>query len=132
MFNVDEVKINGAFYELFETTFGDDFFQIVAELRSSPRLTGLRKRKEEDLDDGQKEELFQENLRVAAIMKKQSARIAYIGNKLFKKDYRCSYEDYLEWLASTDVMDFQNAEVIQSLWSKVTADQQVPKSVKNA
>lgn len=132
MLDLDKIVINGAFYELFESAFGDDFFEIIASLRSTPRITALRKKKEEELTAEQKEELFTENLRMASIMKKQSARIAYVGSKLYKKEYRCSYDDFIAWLAGTEAADFQKPEVIQGLWAKVTADQQSPKSVKNA
>ena len=38
MFNIDkEMEINAAFYELFETTFGEDFFEILASMRPSKR-----------------------------------------------------------------------------------------------
>lgn len=133
MLDLDKIIINGAFYELFEKTFGDDFFTIIAQMRSTPRIAGFRKKKEEELTSEQKEELFADNLRMASIMKKQSGRIAYIGNKLFKKEYTtCSYSDYLDWLAGTNAVDFQNPEIIQKIWDKVTADQAMPKSVKNA
>lgn len=132
MFDVNNVKINGAFYELFESTFSDDFFKILASMRSTPRLTSMRKRKVEDLTDDEKEELLSENIRIAALMKKNTGRIAYIGTKLNKKDYKCSYEDYLSFLATTDASDFQNPEIITAIWEKVNADQKVPDSVKNA
>ena len=31
-FNIDKMEINAAFYELFETTFGEDFFEILAKM----------------------------------------------------------------------------------------------------
>ena len=132
MFDASKIEINGAFYELFESTYGDDFFDIISSLRPSPRITNLRKKKEEELTAEQKDELFAENLRMASIMKKQTARIAYIGSKLYKKDFKCSYEDYLSWLTTTDAYDFQQPEVIQEIWGKVTNDQKEPRSVKNA
>ena len=132
MFDINKIEINGAFYEIFESTFNEDFFEIVASLRATPRIQSLRKKKEEELSAEQKEELFTENLRMASIMKKQTARIAYVGSKLYKKDYKASYEDYLAWLTTTDATDFQDAQVIQEVWAKVTADQKAPKSVKNA
>ena len=132
MIDLTKITINGAFYELFESTFGDDFFGIIASMRSTPRLNSFRKKKEEELTAEQKDELFADNLRMASIMKKQSARIAYIGSKLYKKDYSCSYDDYIDYLTTTDAVDFQNPEVIKGLWDKITADQTEPKSVKNA
>ena len=131
MFDVTKIEINGAFYELFESTFGEDFFGIVASLKSTPRIQSLRKKKEDELSAEQKEELFAENLRMATIMKKQTSRISYIGSKLYKKDFKCSYEDYLSWLTTTDASDFLDTDVIQAVWGKVTADQTAPKSVKN-
>lgn len=132
MFDVKKIEINAAFYELFESTFGEDFFGILASLRQSPRILKLRKKKEDDLSDSEKEEIFQSNLTMAGIMKKQSARIAYIGWKLSQKQYNCSYEDYLDFLAQSNSYVFQDAEIIKEIWDKVTKDQQVPSSVKNA
>lgn len=132
MFDVKKIEINAAFYELFESTFGEDFFNILASLRQSPRIIKLRAKKEDTLTEAEKEELFQSNLKMAGIMKKQSARIAYIGWKLAQKNYTCSYEDYLGFLADNCSAVFQDAEVIKEIWDKVTQDQAVPTSVKNA
>ncbi len=130
--NINEVIINAAFYEMFENVFGEDFFGILASMRPSPKTAKLKKIKPEDLTEEQKEELLNANLELAKTMKKYTSRIAYIGNKLYKKQYSGSYEDYLVFLASCDSSEFFDPNVIAAIWEKVTKDQNVPKSVKNA
>ena len=131
MFDTEKIVINGAFYEMFETTFGEDFFTILSSLRQNPRITALRQKKAEELSDFEKEELLKANVQVGALMKKYTPRIAYIGSKLYKKEYKGSYDDYIAFLATTDASDFLNAEIIAKVWEKINLDQAVPKSVKN-
>ncbi len=132
MFDVEKIKINGAFYEMYENVFGDDFFVILASLRQNARITRLRKKEEKDLSDEEKEELLEANLKVATVMKKCTPRIAYIGSKLYKNQYNGSYQDFLAFLATCDASDFLNPEIISAVWEKIHLDQNVPKSVKNA
>lgn len=132
MFDINKIAINAAFYELFETTFGEDFFKILADLRPTPRIAKLRKMKKEDLSEEDATELMNANISLAAIMKKNTSRIAYIGSKLNKKDFNCNYNDYLRFLSENDSADFFNQEFITKVWEKINADQTGPKSVKNA
>ena len=132
MFDVNKIKINGAFYEMYENVFGDDFFVILASLRQNARITRLRKKEEKDLSDNEKEELLEANIKVATVMKKCTPRIAYIGTKLFNNQYNGSYQDFLSFLATCDASDFLNPEIISAVWEKIHLDQNVPKSVKNA
>ena len=53
MFDIEKIEINAAFYELFESVFGEDFFTVLASIRPSGRIQALRARatklvKEED------------------------------------------------------------------------------------
>lgn len=130
MFDTTKIVVNGAFYELYETCFGDDFFVILASLKQNPRITALRKR--DDLSEEEKEELTNANIKLGAVMKKVTPRIAYIGSKLYKKDYNCSYSDFLSFLSNCDASDFLTPEVITKVWEKIHLDQATPKSVKNA
>lgn len=130
MFDTTKIVVNGAFYELYETCFGDDFFVILASLKQNPRITALRKR--DDLSEEEKEELTNANIKLGAVMKKVTPRIAYIGSKLYKKDYNCSYSDFLSFLSNCDASDFLNPEIITKVWEKIHLDQATPKSVKNA
>lgn len=132
MFDVEKIKINGAFYEMYENVFGDDFFVILASLRQNARITRLRKKEEKDLSDEEKEELLEANIKVATVMKKCTPRIAYIGSKLYNNQYNGSYQDFLAFLATCDASDFLNPEIISAVWEKIHLDQNVPKSVKNA
>ena len=161
MFNVDNIEINAAFYELFETTFNEDFFNVLAGMRPTKRIASLRSRKKmidlnvkktlgEELTE-EEEELLKKNpgkwqalteeeeevltawnIKTGALMKKQTPRIAYIGTKLHKKEYRGSMQDYYTFLASFDASDFLNPEIIENVWKKINIDQSIPKSVKNA
>lgn len=133
MFDVTKITINAAFYELFQKTFGEDFFTILASLKPSAKIKALREKatKGDSLTEAEEKYLFDENLKVASIMKTQTARIAYVGSKLYKKDFRCSYENYIEFLATCESSDFYNPEVISAVWEKVTKDQGTPKNVKN-
>lgn len=131
MINLDEVIINGAFYELFERIFNEDFFVVLTSLRPSARVSHLRSKKEDELTPEESEELIAANLELAKIMKKYTSRICYIGNLLYKKKYNGSYDDFLNYLATCDASDFMDADIISAVWQKVTNDQMVPKSVKN-
>lgn len=131
MINLDEVIINGAFYELFERIFNEDFFVVLTSLRPSARVSHLRSKKEDELTPEESEELITANLELAKIMKKYTSRICYIGNLLYKKKYNGSYDDFLNYLATCDASDFMDADIISAVWQKVTNDQMVPKSVKN-
>lgn len=161
MFNIDEIEINAAFYELFETTFGDDFFEVLASLRPTKKIASLRSRQQmislnlkkdngeelteeeekllannpgkwKELTEEEQDELFKWKIKTSAIMKKQTPRIAYIGTKLHKREYRGSMQDYYAFLAGCDASDFLNPETIEKVWEKVHLDQSLPKSVKNA
>lgn len=129
---LDEIIINAAFYEMFENVFGEDFFGVIASMRSNPRISRLRSKEEDKLTDEEKEELMSANIELAKIMKKYTSRIAYIGNKLYKKQYTGSYEDYLSFLATCDSSDFLDPETINGIWDKISKDQKLPDSVKNA
>lgn len=129
---LDEIIINAAFYEMFENVFGEDFFGVIASMRSTPRIQRLRSKDEDKLTDDEKEELMSANIELAKVMKKYTSRIAYIGNKLYKRQYTGSYEDYLAFLASCDSSDFLNPDNINAIWGKISADQKLPDSVKNA
>lgn len=129
---LNEIVINAAFYEMFENVFGEDFFGVIASMRSNPRISRLRSKKAEELTDTEKEELLSANIELAKVMKKYTSRIAYIGNKLYKKQYNGSYEDYLAFLASCESSDFLNPETVNAIWDKISKDQNLPSSVKNA
>ena len=161
MFDVNKIEINAAFYELFETTFGEDFFEILASMRPSKRIASLRSRKKmislnlkkangeelteeeekllaknpgkfQELSEEEEEELLKANLALGSLMKKCTPRIAYIGSKLYRHEYRGSREDYFSFLATCDASDFLNPEIITQVWEKVNFDRALPKSVKNA
>ena len=161
MFNIDEMEINAAFYELFETTFGEDFFDVLASMRPTKRIASLRSRQKmislnlkkangeelteeeeqllkknpgkwQELTEEEQEELLKWNIKTGTLMKKQTPRIAYIGVKLHKREYRGSMQDYYAFLAGCDASDFLNTEIIAKVWEKVNLDQSLPKSVKNA
>lgn len=131
-FDIEKIEINAAFYEIFESVFNEDFFSIMASLRRSPRIARLSKSKEEDLTEADKEELLNANVELGAKMRKYAPRIAYVGSKLYKKQYNGSYSDYLSFLAECDASAFMNAEIIAKLWEKINIDQKVPESAKNA
>lgn len=130
-FNIEKVEINAAFYEIFESVFNEDFFSIMASLRRSPRITRLSQAKPEELSEDEKEELLDANVKLGTKMRKYAPRIAYVGYKLYKKQYNGSYADYLSFLAENDVNEFMNAETIAALWKKINLDQHVPESAKN-
>jgi hypothetical protein len=88
--------------------------------------------KKEELSEEEATELMNANISLAAIMKKNTSRIAYVGSKLNKKDFNCNYNDYLRFLSENDSADFFNQEFITKVWEKINADQTGPKSVKNA
>lgn len=131
MFDTKKITINAAFYELFQKTFNEDFFTILASMKPDATITKLRTKKEEELTEDEAKLLFDANLEAASIMKTQTARIAYIGSKLYRHDYKCSYLDYIEFLSTCESSDFYDPEVIAAVWEKVTADQKVPNNVKN-
>lgn len=128
---IDEITINAAFYELFENVFGEDFFGVIAQLKSTPRIRRLRNKNADELTEEENDELMEANLAMASIMKKYTSRIAYIGNKLYKKQYTGSYDDYLKFLATCESAEFLNTEFITAIWEKITKDQSMPNSVKN-
>lgn len=129
---LNDITINAAFYELFESTFGEDFFTVLASMKQSPRITNLRKKDAKDLTEEEKEELDMSNLELASVMKKYTPRIAYIGRKLYMKKFSCSYADYLCFLSECESSTFLDPEVIASTWELITKDQIMPSSVKNA
>lgn len=160
-FDIEKMEINAAFYELFETVFGEDFFDVLSKIRPTNRIASLRSRvqmislnnkkanneplteaeekllaknpgKWQELSEEEQEELFQYNLSASKLMKKHTPRIAYIGTKLFKHEYRGSMDDYYTFLAENDASEFLKTETIKAVWDKVHLDQAVPKSVKNA
>lgn len=132
MLDTNKIVINAAFYELFESTFGEDFFNVINALRSTPEITRLREKNENDLTDEEREKLETANLEMAKIMKKYTSRIAYIGSKLYAKNYNCSYDDFVRFLTTCEASDFYDPEIITTLWDKITKDQTMPSSVKNA
>ena len=153
MFEIEKIEINAAFYELFESVFGEDFFTVLAQIRPSGRIQALRARatkivKEEDeetheivektkmdlslLDDSEQKEVVDYNLQVGLKTKKYTSRIAYIGSLLFKKKYNGSMNDYYSWLASFDASVFNDPEITKQIWEKIRLDQKVPDSAKNA
>ena len=153
LFDIEKIEINAAFYELFESVFGEDFFAILAQIRPSGRIQALRTRatkmvKEEDeetheivekpkmdlsiLDESEQKEVMDYNIQAGIKSKKYTPRIAYIGSLLYKKKYNGSMNDYYSWLASFDASVFNDKEVLQQIWEKITKDQKVPDSAKNA
>ena len=44
MFDVSKIEINAAFYEVFESVFGEDFFAVLAKIRPNGRIQALRTR----------------------------------------------------------------------------------------
>lgn len=129
---IEEITINAAFYELFENVFNEDFFGVIASLKSTPRIESLRKKKAEELNEAENEELMAANLQMATVMKKYTSRIAYIGNLLYKKQYNGSYDGYLRFLSEIESAVFYDPEFIAAIWEKITKDQTGPSSVKNA
>lgn len=159
-FDINKITINAAFYELYENVFGEDFFDILSEMRPTNRITSLRSRKKmialnlkkangeeltkeeiklleknpgkwQELSEEENEELTKANLELSAITKKNTSRIAYIGSKLYKHEYKGSREEYYSFLASYNSSAFLNEENIKNIWEKINEDQAVPKSVKN-
>lgn len=159
-FDINKIEINGAFYELFESVFGEDFFAVLDEMRPTKRIASLRSRakmislnlkkangeslteeeqklldknpgKWQELSEEELEELQKANLATGLLMKKCTPRIAYIGSKLYRHEYRGSKEDYYTFLASVDSSEFLKQETITKIWEKINVDQALPKSVKN-
>lgn len=131
MFDVEKITINAAFYELYENVFKEDFFTTLAALKPNPRIQALRQKNEADLTEEEADLLLQENLKLGGLMRKYTPRIAYIGTKLYKRDFNVNQNDYMNFLTSCDASDFLNPEIIQKVWEKITLDQSMPKSVKN-
>ena len=153
MFDIEKIEINAAFYELFESVFDEDFFAVLTTIRPSRRIQALRTRatkivKETDektgetvektkmdysvLDEGEQKEIMDYNIKAGIKSKKYTSRIAYIGSLLYKKKYNGSMNDYYSWLASFDASVFNDPEISKQIWEKITKDQKVPDSAKNA
>ena len=126
--DINKITINAAFYELFESTFNEDFFVVLTKLWKNPRIVNLKNKKADELTDAEKAEL----LEVSSLTKKYTPRIAYIGNLLYKKQFNGSYQDYLSFLASCNSSELYEKEFISKLWDLVVKDQTMPNSVKNA
>lgn len=151
MFDVSKIEINAAFYEVFESVFGEDFFAVLAKIRPNGRIQSLRTRatkfvKEQNengetvekavqdyslLDEDEQKEITDYNVSVSLLMRKYTSRIAYIGSLLFKKKYNGSKEDYYGWLATCEPGAFIDKDTMCAIWEKVNLDQKVPVSVKN-
>lgn len=152
MFDIEKIEINAAFYELFESVFGEDFFDVLTKIRPSGRIQALRTRatkmveeKDENgekvekpkidlslLDEDEQKEVNDYNIQAGVKTRKYTPRIAYIGSLLYKKKYKGSLEDYYNWLATHEPATFSNPEIIKSVWEKIKNDQKVPDSAKNA
>ena len=153
MFDIEKIEINAAFYELFESVFGEDFFVVLNTIRPSGRIKALKTRatkivKETDektgetvektqmdysvLDEGEQKEIMDYNIQAGVKSKKYTSRIAYIGSLLYKKKYNGSMNDYYSWLASFDASVFNDPKITEQIWEKITKDQKVPDSAKNA
>lgn len=151
MFDVSKIEINAAFYEVFESVFGEDFFAVLAKIRPNGRIQALRTRatkfvKEQNengetvekavqdysiLDEDEQKEITDYNISVGLLMRKYTSRIAYIGSLLYKKKYNGSKEDYYGWLATCEPGAFIDKDTMSAIWEKVNLDQKVPVSVKN-
>ena len=131
--NIEKITINGAFYEMFESVFNEDFFTVLANMRPEARIKKLSAMPKEYKPTEEEQELLtQHNIKLGAIMRKYTSRIAYIGSKLYKKEYNGSYSDYMSFLAECDAADFLDPEIMKKIWDKVNSDQKLPESVKNA
>lgn len=126
--NINEIVINAAFYELFESVFNEDFFVVLTRLWKNPRIVKLRGKKPDELTDSEKAELIE----VSGLTKKYTPRIAYIGNLLYKKQFNGSYQDYLLFLSTCNSSELYEQETITKIWEMVVKDQTMPNSVKNA
>ena len=84
------------------------------------------------LDEAEQKEVVDYNIQTGIKSKKYTSRIAYIGSLLYKKKYNGSMNDYYSWLASFDASVFNDKEVIAQIWEKITKDQKIPDSAKNA
>lgn len=134
VFDAEKIEINAAFYELFESVFGEDFFTILTSLKASPRVLALSKKMKEggELTDEEKMEILESNKNTFPIMQRYTSRIAYIGTKLYERQYSGSKSDYYAFLAEYDSSVFLNKDVISKVWEKVNGDRKVPDSAKNA
>lgn len=149
--DINKIEINAAFYELFESVFGEDFFTVLTTVRPSGRIQALRTRATELikttdengetverpkenlslLSEDEQKEIMDWKLKAGLKAKRYTSRIAYIGSLLFKKKYNGSLEDYYMWLSSFDASTFNDPKVTQQIWEKVNKDQKVPDSAKN-
>lgn len=132
MFNVNNIEINAAFYELYEVAFDEDFFEILAKLRPSNRIKALKEKNVDELTQEEAQEVLTYNTQAGLKMQKITPKIAYIGTKLKFKNYSVSYKDYLMFLGEYEFGYFLNKEISAEIWKKIQLDQALPKSVKNA
>lgn len=134
IFDVEKIEINAAFYELFESVFGEDFFTILTSVRATPRVIALSRKVKagEELTDEEKMEIIDSNKSTFPVMQRYTSRIAYIGSKLYERQYSGSKTDYYAFLAEYDSSVFLDKDVIAKVWEKVNGDRKVPDSAKNA
>lgn len=151
MFDIAKIEINAAFYEVYESVFGEDFFGILASVRPNGRIQALKNRAtklvkvEENgetvekaiedlsvLEEDERKEINDYNITAGLVMRKTTSRIAYIGSLLFKKKYNGSREDYYAWLATCEPGVFIDKDNMSAIWEKIKIDQKVPDSAKNA
>lgn len=132
MFDIEKFEINAAFYEIFENVFNEDFFSVLVSVRPSQRVASLMKKKAEELSEDESREVMDYKVKAGTKMSKYAPRVAYIGTKLYNKQYGGSYQDFLMFLATCETSDFRKPEVVSKIWAKVNDDQAVPNSVKNA
>lgn len=133
-FDVEKIEINAAFYELFESVFGEDFFTILTSLKATPRVLALSKKMKdgEELSEDEKMEILESNKNTFPVMQRYTSRIAYIGTKLYERQYSGSKTDYYAFLAEYDSSVFLDKDVISKVWEKVNKDRKTPDSAKNA
>lgn len=134
IFDVEKIEINAAFYELFESVFGEDFFTILTSVRATPRVIALSREVKagKELTDEEKMEIIESNKNTFPVMQRYTSRIAYIGSKLYERQYSGSKTDYYAFLAEYDSSVFLDKDVIAKVWEKVNGDRKVPDSAKNA
>ena len=132
MFDTSKIEINAAFYELYESVFGDDFFVILTSMNPTGRMKALRAKKADELSEEEKAEVLKFNASLLSKYNRLTPRVAYIGTLLHQKKYNGSHEDYMAFLAECDAADFLNPEVQGEIWKKINLDQALPKSAKNA
>lgn len=132
MFDTNNIEINAAFYELFESVFDEDFFVILTSMTPSGRMKALRAKKADELSEEEQAEVLKFNASLLSKYNRFTPRVAYIGTLLHQKKYNGSHADYMAFLASCDASDFLNPEVQNEIWKKINLDQALPKSAKNA